>query len=171
MKYVQKLLSGRMFPDFYQPAPVVSADDAAPSAAPLPVEMTNRVPFAEVLNSADEFYKTIAAQTSTRSFPRLTGSGLMVRGAYWMLNISEYPNEDDGYLASSLAEILETAEDWLARHPGKNLSDWESYIQTFYLSRTACAGILRRAEARGKEIKGALRKALESVAMSQEPGP
>jgi len=33
--------------------------------------------------------------------------------------------------------------------------------QKYYLSRTACLGILRRAQARGKELPPQLRQALE----------
>jgi hypothetical protein len=53
-----------------------------------------------------------------------------------------------GGVASSLSEILET---------GKVES-------RYYLSSTACRGILRRAKRRGKELPDALRAALESVA-------
>ena len=65
------------------------------------------------------------------------------------LNILEYPS--DG-VASSLSDILETGE--LPRR--------------YYLSSTACRGILRRAEKRGKELPEALRSALLVVA-SQTP--
>ena len=61
------------------------------------------------------------------------------------LNISEYPS--DG-VASSLSDILETGE----------------LPQRYYLSGTACRGILRRAEKRGKELPEALRSALMEVA-------
>jgi hypothetical protein len=67
------------------------------------------------------------------------------------LNISEYPS-DGG--ASSLLDILETGE----------------LPQRYYLSGTACRGILRRAEKRGKELPEALRSALLAVA-SQIPHP
>jgi hypothetical protein len=65
------------------------------------------------------------------------------------LNISEYPS--DG-VASSLSDVLETGE----------------LPQRYYLSGTACRGILRRAEKRGKELPEALRSALLAVA-SQIP--
>ena len=67
------------------------------------------------------------------------------------LNISEYPS--DG-VASSLSDILETGE--LPRR--------------YYLTATACRGILRRAEKRGKELPEALKLALMGVA-SQTPRP
>jgi hypothetical protein len=49
--------------------------------------------------------------------------------------------------ACSLSDILETGD----------------VPQRFYLSATACRGILRRAEKRGKELPDALRAALQSV--------
>jgi hypothetical protein len=64
---------------------------------------------------------------------------------FWTLSISEYPS--DG-VASSLLDILETGE----------------LPQRYYLSATACRGILRRAEKRGKELPGALKSALLAVA-------
>ena len=62
-------------------------------------------------------------------------------GESWMLNSGVSPNDVAG---SSLSQILEDAP-----HP------------KYYLSRTACMGILRRAEARGKELPEQLRQALE----------
>ena len=61
-------------------------------------------------------------------------------GESWMLNTGESPNVA---VVSSLSQILEDAP-----HP------------KYYLSKTACLGILRRAEARGKELPEQLRKAL-----------
>lgn len=58
-------------------------------------------------------------------------------------NIGEYPNEES---VSTLSEVLE------AIVPKK-----------YYLSATACAGILRRAEQRGKELPPILKEALLSV--------
>jgi hypothetical protein len=39
--------------------------------------------------------------------------------------------------------------------------------QRYFLSATACRGILRRAEKRGKELPDQLRLALEAVAMEE----
>lgn len=61
-------------------------------------------------------------------------------GECWTLNTGESPS---AAVASSLSQILEAAP-----HP------------RYYLSRTACLGILRRAEARGKELPPQLREAL-----------
>ena len=61
-------------------------------------------------------------------------------GESWTLNTGESPSVA---VVSSLSQILEDAP-----HP------------KYYLSKTACLGILRRAEARGKELPEQLRKAL-----------
>ncbi|MBS8228181.1 hypothetical protein DYI42_18295 [Vannielia litorea] len=53
-----------------------------------------------------------------------------------------------GAVACSLSSILETA----------------AIPRKYFLSPTACAGILRRAEKRGKELPPALREALVAVA-------
>jgi hypothetical protein len=71
---------------------------------------------------------------------------------FWTLSISEYPS--DG-AASSLSDILETGE----------------LPQRYYLSATACRGILRRAEKRGKDLPEALRLALLAVALQTLPQP
>jgi DNA (cytosine-5)-methyltransferase 1 len=61
-------------------------------------------------------------------------------GEYWTLNTGESPS---AAVVSSLSQILEDAP-----HP------------KYYLSKTACLGILRRAEARGKELPQQLKEAL-----------
>ena len=61
-------------------------------------------------------------------------------GESWTLNTGESPSVA---VVSSLSQILEDTP-----HP------------KYYLSKTACLGILRRAEARGKELPEQLRKAL-----------
>ena len=80
-----------------------------------------------------------------------SNSGMGSPTEFWTLSISEYPN--DG-AASSLSDILETGD----------------VPQRFFLSATACRGILRRAEKRGKELPLALRQALTLVA-SQDAKP
>lgn len=71
-------------------------------------------------------------------------------GAYLMHSISEYHSAAE---ESSLSDILETIGD---------------HLLPFYLSATACAGILRRAERRGKQLPTELEKAL--VRQSQVNG-
>ena len=63
----------------------------------------------------------------------------------WTLNGSEWPKDA---VVCSLSATLETG----------------SLPPRFYLSPKACAGILRRAEKRGKELPPMLKKALEQVA-------
>jgi hypothetical protein len=61
------------------------------------------------------------------------------------LNISEWPSDA---AVCSLSDTLETGD----------------VPQRFYLSATACQGILRRAEKRGKKLPPLLHQALLSVA-------
>jgi len=68
---------------------------------------------------------------------------------YLTLSILEYPSDA---VASSLSDVLEVGE----------------VPQRYYLTGTACRGILRRAEKRGKELPEALKSALLAVA-SQIP--
>ena len=65
------------------------------------------------------------------------------RGGCLTLNFGECPSEES---VSILSEVLETTA------PEK-----------YCLSATACAGILRRAERRGKELPPILKNALETV--------
>jgi hypothetical protein len=64
-----------------------------------------------------------------------------------MPNISAWPNDA---AVCSLSQVLETG----------------SIPQRFFLSAKACAGILRRAEKRGKELPMPLRIALTAVAQT-----
>jgi hypothetical protein len=66
-------------------------------------------------------------------------------GASWTPNISEWPN---AAAVCSLSQVLE-----------KTLIPPQ-----YFLSRTACAGILRRAAKRGKKLQEPLRAALEQEA-------
>lgn len=72
------------------------------------------------------------------------------RGGPSMPNISAWPNDA---AVSSLSQVLETG----------------SIPERFFLSGKACAGILRRAEKRGKALPPALQQALETVAQHTEP--
>ena len=66
------------------------------------------------------------------------------RGECLTLSTLEFPKDA---VASSLSDILETGD----------------VPQRYYLSATACRGILRRAEKRGKALPEALRQALKDV--------
>ena len=68
-------------------------------------------------------------------------------GAFWTPSTSAWRN-DGGGSSCSLAEVLEVGP-----------------VPTrYFLSSTACRGILRRAEKRGKELPEQLRRALEAAA-------
>jgi hypothetical protein len=69
------------------------------------------------------------------------------RGESLTPNISEWPNDA---VVCSLSQVLEQT----------------SIPQRFFLSSTACAGILRRAEKRGKQLPTPLRIALTEVAQT-----
>lgn len=71
------------------------------------------------------------------------------RGGSLMPNISEWPNDA---AVCSLSQVLEKG----------------SIPQRFFLSAKACAGILRRAEKRGKTLPPLLEQALRSVLTGME---
>ena len=72
-------------------------------------------------------------------------SGMGSPTEFLTLNTSEFHS---AAVASSLSDILETGD----------------LPQQYYLSAKACAGILRRAEKRGRDLPTQLRKALQAVA-------
>ena len=86
-------------------------------------------------------------------------SGMGSATEFWTLNTSEFnhtlvpfPSDD---AVCSLSDILETGD----------------VPQRYYLSAKACAGILRRAEKRGKALPDALRAALMAVAFQERTEP
>lgn len=79
------------------------------------------------------------------SFKGFENAGMGSRTVFLTLNISEWPSAG---AACSLSDILETGD----------------LPQRYYLSATACAGILRRAAERGKQLPRLLMLALEEVA-------
>ena len=94
-------------------------------------------------------------QTDGKTPVLLSARSGLSNGQLWMRNMSEWnhipgqSHSDDG--VCSLSEILEAGP--IARR--------------YFLSAKACAGILRRAEKRGKQLPTALKTALESVARTQ----
>ena len=70
-------------------------------------------------------------------------------GGPWTPNISDWPSDA---AVCSLSQVLETG----------------LIPQRYFLSGTACAGILRRAEKRGKDLPAALHAALRCVAEKAE---
>ena len=83
------------------------------------------------------------AETLEPSFEGWQNSGICRPGECWTLSTSE---SHSGAVESSLWQVLETAP-----------------APKYYLSARACAGILRRAEKRGRELPENLRQALEAV--------
>lgn len=73
------------------------------------------------------------------------GLGAASLGGFWTLNGLESPSDVD---VSSLSSILETGD----------------VPQRFFLTKTACEGILRRASKRGKPLPPMLQEALERQA-------
>jgi hypothetical protein len=74
------------------------------------------------------------------------------RGGCSTPNISEWPNDA---AVCSLWQVLET----------------DSIHQRYFLSPKACAGILRRAERRGKQLPEPLFNALRAIASRMETTP
>ena len=77
----------------------------------------------------------------------LEADDAMLPGDVWMLNIGVSPNDE---IVSFLSWILQKPED---------------VPQKYYLSQRACAGILRRAKERGKDLPELLKKALQEQAI------
>lgn len=82
---------------------------------------------------------------------RWANSGMAWPGAYSMLGTSESPR---GAVASSLSDILEASPD-----------------RRYALSARAAAGILRRADARGRDLPPELEAALRAMAQSAPSRP
>ena len=89
-------------------------------------------------------YPVTEDSTLPHYFEGWANAGMGSHTEFLTLSISEWPNDADVCL---LSDVLETGE----------------LPQRFFLSATACAGILRRAEKRGKVLPQALEMALNSV--------
>ena len=88
------------------------------------------------------FYAQAEDGTLESSSVRWGTGGTSVPGGYWTLNTLESPNDA---VDCSLSDILE---------------DHRDVAPAFFLSGKACAGILLRAERRGRRLPEALREAL-----------
>ena len=97
-----------------------------------------------LLRMSPDFYPAIRAATLPSSSTGWTNSGSMRHGRIWTRSTSE---SRKAAAACSLSQVLE------AEVPSK-----------YYLSARAAAGILRRANSRGKELPAHLAAALEAVA-------
>lgn len=76
-------------------------------------------------------------------------SGMGSPTEFWTLSTLEWPSDAD---VCSLSDVLETGE----------------VPRRFFLSATACRGILRRAEARGKKLPAPLQAALAQVDFQEQ---
>jgi len=81
----------------------------------------------------------------------LASAGMGSPTAFWTLNTPVWPNDAS---VCSLSDVLE---------------ETGSVPQRFFLTPRACAGILRRAAKRGKELPPQLKAALEEVARITSP--
>ena len=100
-----------------------------------------------LLRMSPACYPATVAGISSSSFEGWSNSGMASRGGFLTLSTTEYHS---GAVVCSLSDILETDV------PPK-----------YSLSPKACAGILRRAEKRGKTLPDALARVLRQVADSE----
>ena len=130
----------------------VSTIPEAPSASPIADFLRLCVPGGSCGKTSPVFSAQIKGMTSGRSSVKLMKSGILSRGECWTLNMCEWTDslvpflKEDG--VSSLSDILETGD----------------IPPRYYLSPTACRGVLRRAASRGRELPEVLRQALEAQA-------
>ena len=109
--------------------------------------------FVSSYSPAGSYSKTspvcLVATEGTTSLPSSTkwkSAGIRARGVSWTLNMPEWHSDA---VACLLSDTLETTGDHLAR---------------YCLSQRACAGILRRADKRGKKLPELLDQALRQTA-------
>ena len=95
--------------------------------------------------TSPEFCRRTSGGTLVPSSGRWSNSGMASSGGALTLSTSVHPSDAS---VCSLSDILEIGD----------------VPQRYYLSPRACAGILRRAAKRGRELPPQLRRALEAVA-------
>jgi hypothetical protein len=128
--------AGRTCPASYPPGRMVRSVLRPKTTTPPPDKTT--------LDLEDEEQSSSSLTILIPSPAALGNSGMVSRGECLTHSFLEYPSDA---VASSLSDILETGD----------------LPQRFFLSATACQGILRRAAQRGKELPLALKVALEAV--------
>ena len=94
------------------------------------------------------FYPLTEDETLPPYFAGWQNSGMGSATEFWTLSSSEWPKDA---AVCSLSQTLEVG----------------NVPQRFFLSAKACAGILRRAEKRGKTLPEPLQRALTSVVTTQ----
>ena len=96
-------------------------------------------------------YPVTEGETLPSSFEGWSNAGMASLGGYLTLSISESPSDA---VVCSLSEVLET-----------------DVPLKYFLSATACRGILRRAERRNKKLPPLLEQILQAIAMEEAPHP
>ena len=156
-------------PDLFADLPTSSAEEAPAKTCPLPDDALASLvsaaacsgtsfaswmmsaPLGCCLRTCRVYSLPTADEISQPSFEPLPSSGMAWPGGCLTHNSSEWPSDA---AVSSLSDVLEAPQNV----PPK-----------YYLSSRACAGILRRAERRGRELPQSLKLALEQVAAQQTP--
>jgi hypothetical protein len=110
--------------------------------APIPGRFLARRVGAAWVTNQGSFFSDTGWEPFSGPWPT---SGFGGPTGFWTRSTSEFPN---GAVASSLSDVLETGP----------------HLLRYCLSPKACAGILRRAMRRGRELPASLRSALEAVA-------
>ena len=102
------------------------------------------------MKTSQAFCRLTKDTISPPSSGKWSNSGMGSPTEFLTLNTSEFPNEgEESLLSGVLMEIGEVP-------------------QQFYLTKKACAGILRRAKRRGKVLPSSLKAALEAKAGNWE---
>ena len=118
---------------------------AAISCLPLLPWLDAIAPLGWYGRTSPEYCQATEERISVPSSGSWGNAGITVPGECLTLSISEFPSTA---AVCSLSDILETGD----------------VQQRYFLSARACAGILRRAEKRGKELPAQLANALTAVA-------
>ena len=106
-----------------------------------------------------EYFQSNSGRRSEASSRVCGNAGIQHSGGFWMLNMSEWnrtllpSRSEDGVF--SLSDILETG----------------GHLWQHCLSRKACAGIIRRAEKRGKKLPELLEADLRAIAEMETAPP
>lgn len=120
----------------------------APSRSPMYDFLMRFVPLGSCGKTSRESSRPTGGGTLEHSSVRLKNSGITARGEFWTLSMSESTVTPErfhsGVAACSLSDILQTGD----------------IPPRYFLSRRACEGLLRRAEARGKQLPKMLEDAL-----------
>ena len=103
------------------------------------------------LKMSPVFYPAKEESTLPLSFSGWQNGGMAFPGGCLTLNITEWPNDAAVCL---LSEVLET-----------------DVAPKYFLSPKACAGILRRAEKRGKALPPMLERSLKAIAAKEKTTP